>query len=130
MNHDNQVTFYSNATLQRFSLIDAYAELKRQKEFSVFLSFIEQRTNCLVEDDFKFYPKAINTYTNGFRYLTEHNGLRLEIPSCMKWWASRNGCFYRTKQKCNILKEGTYQPVSFELEIGPVIRVPGPFTND
>lgn len=129
MDNDNQVTFYSNATLKRFSLIDAYAELKRQKEFSVFLCFVDPRTNRYVQDSFKFYPNAVNTFSIGFCYLADHNGLCLEIPSCMKWWASSSGPFF-IKRKCNILKEGTYQPVTFELEIGTAIRVPMQFTTE
>lgn len=46
------VTLFSNDALKRFTILEAYAELKRQGTFSVFLSFIDPRTDCLVEGNF------------------------------------------------------------------------------
>ena len=48
------VTLFSNDALKRFTILEAYAELKRQGTFSVFLSFIDPRTDCLVEGNFQF----------------------------------------------------------------------------
>lgn len=102
------VTLFSNDALKRFTILEAYAELKRQGTFSVFLSFIDPRTDCLVEGNFQFYPNPVKTYSNmGVCYLTEHLGLTLKIPSSMEWWATHEKSTFHN-QDITYLKEGEY----------------------
>ncbi|MFV4798114.1 MULTISPECIES: hypothetical protein [Enterobacteriaceae] len=121
------VTLFSNDALKRFTILEAYAELKRQGTFSVFLSFIDPRTDCLVEGNFQFYPNPVKTYSNmGVCYLTEHLGLTLKIPSSMEWWATHEKSTFHN-QDITYLKEGEYVKATIKLEIGSRIRVPNAF---
>lgn len=124
---EKMVTLFSNDSLARFTILEAYAELRRQGSFTVFLSFIDPRTNSLVEGNFQFYPKPVNTYSYmGKCYLAEHNGLSLKIPSSMEWWASHDHSTIH-KQDITYLKEGEYVKATISLEIFARIRVPNPF---
>ncbi|EHM1651402.1 hypothetical protein KDR40_001569 [Salmonella enterica subsp. enterica serovar Saintpaul] len=121
------VTLFSNDASKRFTILEAYTELKRQGTFSVFLSFVDPRTNCLVEGCFQFYPKPVKTYSNmGVCYLTEHLGLTLKIPADMEWWATHEMPTFH-KQDITYLKEGEYANATIKLEIGSPIRVPNAF---
>ena len=135
MNSTNQVMMFSGDKVKRFSLFDAYKELKRQVTFKVWMSFIDPRTDCLVQGDFLFYAKSMRTYCKFHScYLSEHNGLELKLPCSLAWATTENWVNFLHKGSVIILEphiliEGEYKKVEFSVEVGKHIRVEKAFLD-
>jgi|GEM_PF-2161343 hypothetical protein len=60
-----EITLYTKDDLVRLDLIKANELLKERGYFHVWLSFVDPRTDCLVQDYFCFYPKPQPSYAGG-----------------------------------------------------------------
>lgn len=118
-----KVTLYFPESLARLSLTEAFAELELHGEFKVFLSFIDPKTDSLVQDHFTFYPN-VQIGPRGRCFIAEYNGFTLRIPANMEWWqhnAQAGRCVVR--QHTTIFQRGEYVNVEFDLDITTSIRI-------
>lgn len=117
------VTIYTNQSLIRNTLIEAWDTLKTYGQFELFLSFTDPRTNCLVQSYFTFFPKPQPSYAGG-GLIADHLGLALRVPSDMAWYSEHQGKKSPViHQKAGALVNGEYQTFTFKLEVDPNIRV-------
>ncbi len=114
---------FDNNNIKRFDdLKKAWEFLKEVGEFSVFLQFIDPRTDCLVSGDFTFYPDPQQTM-NGWQLLAEHNGLSIKIPSNLEFYAQHQGkCTPELILQSVILERGKYVNRQTPLFISPNLR--------
>lgn len=118
-----EIKIFEGNTIKRFNAQDAMEYLKEIGEFTVFLQFVDPKTDCLVSGDFVFYPDPQQTFRNGWCYLAEHNGLSIQIPSDLKWYAEHQS--QGTQQRkihATVLNKGKYENRLIELFISPNIR--------
>lgn len=127
MSQPKTLWIYYNTSRKEFSLDEAMAELKRHKSFTVFLQFLDPRTDCLVQKNFVFYPKPHVWHSGSWFnrcFVTDDAGLSLRIPADLSWWAEHQGKgSYVGRYKTSIFSEGDYVDVEFDLLFDPVIRV-------
>lgn len=115
------VKLYYPESVKHVNYKDAMTELRRIGQFQVFLSFVDPRTDLLVEGNFTFYPK-VQASDHGLCFIAEHQGLTLRIPADMYWWSKREKTD-TLGQKTAILVEGEYVTTKFDLDVGRAIRV-------
>lgn len=119
------ITLYYDDSLKRLSEQEALQELKDQGRFQVFVSFINPKTNCLVDGLVTFHPKPQIT-PMGRCFMAECEGFLLRIPSDLGWWIKKQKqTGVKVIQKTAILVEGEFVNVEFDLEILPHIRIQG-----
>ena len=120
------ITLYYDDSLKRLSEKEAWQELEKQGRFQVFVSFINPKTNCLVDGQVTFHPKPQIT-PDGRCFIAECEGFVLRIPSDLGWWMKKQKQHnVKVRQKTAILMHGEFVNVEFDLEILPHIRIEGP----
>lgn len=120
---NTEIKIFENNSIKRFSTQDAMDYLKEVGMFTVFLQFVDPKTDCLVSGDFEFYPCPQQTFRNGWCFLAEHNGLSLQIPGDLKWYAEHQSVgTQKTKIHATVLNKGGYENRLIELFISPNIR--------
>jgi len=116
------ITFYHPQSLTRIPKEYMLSALKSCGSFTVFLAFIDPRTDLFVDGSFEFYPVE-QVSLSGRCFIAEYNGLPLRIPSDTSWWCrnSMNGTV-GCHQKTAILKHGQYETIEFTIDVLPKIR--------
>tara|TARA_Y100000780_G_C13695637_1_gene421676 strand:+ start:22926 stop:23336 length:411 start_codon:yes stop_codon:yes gene_type:complete len=119
-----EIKLFTKDNLIRATLHDAYEMLKRRGFFHVFLSFVDPRTDSLVEDYFCFYPKPQPSYAGG-GFIADHNGLVLRIPSDLRWYAEKQETFngVERNEKVTLLVRGEYVTKPIRIRVQPNIRL-------
>lgn len=109
-----------------YSLTDAWSELRTRKQFHVFISFLDPRTDSYVSQSFLFYSKPVTIFTD-FRhaFLTSYAGLSIKIPSCLQWWSEKGeqGQTVKLSYNASFIHEGVIVTKKLTLEVLPYIRI-------
>lgn len=119
-----EITLFTKDSLMKMDTISAYTLLKERGYFHVFLSFVDPRTDSLVEDYFCFYPKPQPTYAGG-GVIAQHNGLTLRIPYDLNWYAENQKQFggAEIKNDVTVLIKGEYVKKTINLRVQANIRL-------
>ncbi len=121
----SEIKIFHNNGIKTFSTkgTEAMDFLREIGEFTVFIQFIDPKTDCLVSADFTFYPDPQHSFSNGWCFLAEHNGVNIQIPSDLQWYADHQSVGTQfIKRHATVLKKGRYENIIIELQISPNIR--------
>ncbi|EOC0011681.1 hypothetical protein ACI0X9_003368 [Cronobacter turicensis] len=118
--------FYSQSSVS-LTYLDAIHELKKAP-FGVFLSFVDPRTNVLVEKLFPFFYQPHNTYgLKGRCLITEWNGIYLYIPSDLNVYIRAQQLQDRSmiefRQGISFLSEGRFITKETSVEVSTNFRL-------
>ena len=119
-----EITLYTKDDLMRLDLIKANKLLKERGYFHVWLSFVDPRTDCLVQDYFCFYPKPQPSYAGG-GVIAEHKGLTLRIPYDLSWYAKhqKQGGRAEVRWDVTVMIKGEYVRKVLKIEVQSNIRL-------
>lgn len=110
-------------------------ELLKKAPFGVFLSFVDPRTDTLVQKMFPFFYQPVDTYgLKGRCFVTEWEGLHLYIPADLNWYMrgqqNLQSGSQMFRQDLSFLAAGRFVAVDTNVEVGMNIRVDIPFDDD
>lgn len=118
------ITLFTKDSMLTLNLNEAYELIKERGFFHVFLSFVDPRTDCLVQDYFCFYPKPQPSYAGG-GVIADFKGLTLRIPYDLKWYAEKQRLAgsHKVKRDVTVLKRGEYVKANVVIDVTVNIRL-------
>ncbi|PHM72263.1 hypothetical protein [Xenorhabdus sp. KJ12.1] len=98
-------------------------KLLKTAPFGVFLSFIDPRTDTLVQKVFPFFYDPLHTYSlKGRCFISEWGGLQLYIPSDLNWYIKTQRelklGLRKFRQCVNFLSCGRFVTKDIDEEVG------------